>query len=251
MIIWRDRFKAFGIHLTISLLIAALAALLVFFVWYPYPYREISGGRELFAILVTIDVILGPMLTLSIFDRNKSRRALVFDFAVIGLAQLLALGYGLFTVFAARPVHLVFEYDRFRVVHAIDVPREMLPKTPAGIEALPLTGPTVLSVRRVTNEEKADVGMQELAGLPVSARPDFWQPYGKARSEVLQQSKPVSELKARFAAKASLIDQGIKASGRPIEKLRYLPLAGRKEFWTALIDPDDGKMLAAIALDPY
>jgi len=251
MIIWRDRFKAFGIHFLISLSIAALAALLVFGVWYPYPYRDISGGRELFTILITVDVILGPLLTFSIFNRSKSRRALAFDFTAIGLTQLAALGYGLYVVFVARPVHLVFEFDRFRAVHAIEVPEDLLPKTPAGIDALPLTGPTMLSLRRPTRDEKMGTAMAEMAGSPLSARPDFWQPYDMARSEVLQRAKPVSELKARFGARARLIDQGIRASGRPVEKLRYLPLVARKEFWTAFIDQDSGLVVAAIALDPY
>ncbi len=248
---WRDRLKAFGIHFSISLSIAALAGLLVFLVWYPQPYREISGGRELFLILVTVDVILGPLLTLSIFDRKKSRQALAFDFTAIGLTQLAALGYGLWIVFAARPVHLVFEYDRFRVVHAIEIPQELLPKTPAGIEPLPLTGPTTLSIRHATASEKADIVMAELAGVPAATRPDFWQPYEVARSAVLQQAKPVNELKKRFPAQSSLIDRGIDAAGRPADKLLYLPLVGRKEFWTAFIDPETTQVLTAIPLDPY
>lgn len=251
MILWRDRFKAFGIHFSISLLMAALAALLVFHVWYPFPYREISGGRELFLILVSVDIIAGPVLTFLIFNHDKSRRELTFDISMIGLVQLLALGYGLFTVFVARPVHLVFEYDRFRVVHAMEVPAELLPKTPEGIDALPVTGPTPLSVRPITNEESYDVTMAELSGLPVSARPDFWQSYEKARPAMLQRAKPVSDLKTRFADKALLIDQGIKASGIPAEKLLYLPMVARKEFWTALVDPDNGRLVAAIHLDPY
>jgi hypothetical protein len=248
---WRDRLKAFGIHFSISLAVAALAAMLVFFIWYPYPYREISGGRELFLILVTVDVILGPLLTFSIFDRRKSRLALGVDFSAIGITQLAALGYGLWVVFAARPVHLVFEYDRFRVVHAVEVPPALLPKTPPGIDALPLSGPTMLSLRQVKDSEKVDAVMAELAGAPTAARPDFWQPYETERAAVLKHAKPVSELKKRFPAQATLIDQGIAASGRPAEKLRYLPLVGRKEFWTAFIDAETTQVLAAIPLDPY
>jgi hypothetical protein len=248
---WRDRLKASGIHFSISLAVAALAAMLVFFVWYPYPYREISGGRELFLILVTVDVILGPLLTFSIFDRRKSRLALGVDFTTIGITQLAALGYGLWVVFAARPVHLVFEYDRFRVVHAVEVPQALLPKTPAGIDALPLTGPTMLSLRKPTESEKVDTVMEELAGAPVAARPDFWQPYEAERAAVMKHAKPLSELKKRFPAEANLIDQGIAASGRPAEKLLYLPLFGRKEFWTAFIDAETTQVLASIPLDPY
>ena len=66
---WSDRLKASGIHLILSLIIAALAALLVFGIWYPYPYREISGGRELFLLVVSVVVILGPLITLAVFNR--------------------------------------------------------------------------------------------------------------------------------------------------------------------------------------
>jgi hypothetical protein len=48
-----------------------VAAALVFGVWYPYPYREISGGRELFLIVVTVDVIWGHCITLAVFNRTK------------------------------------------------------------------------------------------------------------------------------------------------------------------------------------
>src|SRR6478609_8700249 len=102
---WKVRFKASAIHLGISLAIAVLAAMLVFGIWYPYPYRELSGGRELFLLLVSVDVILGPLITLAIFNRAKPRKELRRDLAVVGLIQLAALGYGLWTVFVARPVH--------------------------------------------------------------------------------------------------------------------------------------------------
>lgn len=251
MIAWKSRLTAFFIHLVFSLLIAGMAALLVFFVWYPYPYREISGGRELFTILVVVDVVLGPILTLSIYNRNKSRQALAFDLSAIGLTQLVALGYGLFTVFDARPAHLVFEYDRFRVVHANEIPTQLLPKTPVGINAIPMTGPTMLSVRPVTAAERADVGLAELAGLPISARPDFWQSYASAGPQIMRLGKPVSDLQTRFPGHSALIADGIRKSGRAADKLRYLPLAGRKQFWTAFIDQDNQQVVAVIALDPY
>lgn len=248
---WRDRFRAFCIHFLISVCLATVAALLVFFVWYPFPYREISGGRELFLILVSVDVILGPLLTFSIFDRRKTRRALTFDFSMIGSAQLLALCYGLWTVFVARPVHMVFEYDRYRVVHAIEVPEELLPRTPPGIVALPITGPTMLSIRAAQGSEVADVTLGELSGTPASARPDFWQPYDAARSLVLKHAKPISELQKRFPSQSTLINHGIESAGRSPEELLYLPLFGRKEFWTALIDKNTTQVLYAIPLDPY
>ena len=119
---WAGRARAAAIHLTISLALAALAGLLVFAVWYPYPYREISGGRELFILVVTVDVVMGPLMTLAVFNLSKPRKELFRDLAVIAVLQIAALVYGLWTVAVARPVHLVFEIDRFRVVHSIRDP---------------------------------------------------------------------------------------------------------------------------------
>mgnify|MGYP002144062886 CR=1 FL=1 len=38
---------------------AALAAGLVFGLWYPGAYRLMSGGRELFLLVTSVDVVLG------------------------------------------------------------------------------------------------------------------------------------------------------------------------------------------------
>ena len=69
--LWKSKFKTAGIHLGLSLGLAVLAALLVFYIWYPYPYREISGGRELFLLVVAVDVILGPLITLSVSNHRE------------------------------------------------------------------------------------------------------------------------------------------------------------------------------------
>ena len=47
----------------------------------------------------------------------------------------------------ARPVHLVFELDRFRVVHRAAVDDALLARAPAPLAAMPPTGPTLLAVR--------------------------------------------------------------------------------------------------------
>lgn len=249
---WRDRLRASGIHLGISMTIGLLAALMVFLVWYPWPYREISGGRELFLILISVDVILGPLITLMIFNRSKPRSELVRDLSIVGLIQLSALAYGMWTVFAARPVHLAFEVDRFRVVHAIEVPTELLDQAPEGLRSLPLFGPTLVAVRpfRSANEQM-EATMAALQGLQLGARPDLWQSYADARMNIMLAAKPVTELKRRFGDKSELIDQSVKATGRSPESLMYLPMVGRKTFWTALLEPSTAEVVGFIELDSF
>ncbi len=252
MNIWASKFHAFSVHLALSLLVAALAAALVFWLWYPPPFRALSGGRELFLLVAVVDVVMGPLVTLVVFNPKKLRREKWLDFSVIGVLQLAALGYGLSTIFDARPVHAVFEYNRFRVVHANEVPPELLSRTPAGITALPLTGPTWLSLRPLVGGEVVEYTMQAMGGIAVSARPDLWQPYDAGRQAIVAAAQPASGLVTRFPGDAALIHEGIARSRRGVDELRYLPIQGRKGVvWTVLLDAETAQPLAFVAVDSF
>jgi hypothetical protein len=240
---WKGRLHASGIHLGISLSIAALAAAVVFGLWYPYPYREISGGRSLFLLVVFVDVVMGPLITLVIFNRTKPRRELMTDFLVVGLLQLAALSYGLWTVFVARPVHLVFEYNRMAVVQAIDVDPELLSKAPRELQTLPMTGPTAIALRPFKNAaEQMDATIAAMGGAPLPARSDLWQPYRDSVADIL---------KERFPSQASLIHQAIESTGKTVAQLRYLPLLSRNDAWTVLLDATTAEPAGFIPLDSF
>lgn len=252
MVKLKERLKASSIHLGISLCIAVAAAVLVFTAWYPWPYREVSGGRELFLILVTVDVILGPLITLAIFDRRKPMRELVMDLAVVGCIQLAALAYGLWTVAVARPVHLVFEIDRLRVVHAIDIPEELLAAAPPGIKPEPWTGPTLLAVRPFRDaREQADATLAALQGVQLGARPDLWQPWAAARARVLAAAHSVQALKHKLPAQASLVDAAMQRAGLDAAHTLYLPMISRKTAWTAFLDPQTAEIVGFAPLDSF
>ena len=227
-------------------------AWLVFGLWYAYPYRDISGGRELFMLVIAVDVVMGPLITLMIFNRTKPRRELVLDLVVVGLLQLAALGYGMWTVYAARPVHLVFEYHRMAVVHAADVDAATLSQALPALQVLPMTGPTLLSLRPFKDaNEQYDSTMSAMNGIPQAAQPTLWQPWETARADILKESRPVAELKQRFGAQAALIDSAIAAAARPAEGLRYLPLLARKQGWTVLIDAQTTAPVVFLPLDSF
>lgn len=249
---WKLRLRASGIHLGISLFIATLAAVLVLGFWYPYPYREISGGRELFLLLIAVDVVIGPLITLVIFNNAKPRRELIMDFTIVGFLQLSALTYGMWTVYVARPVHLVFEYSRMSVVHAIDVDADMLRKAPPGLQKLPLTGPTVIALRPFKNEaEQLEATIAALNGMPLAIRTDLWQPYETSKADALKEAKPATQLHTRFPDQTAQIDQAIAATGRPATDLRYLPLLSRKAAWTVLLDAHTAEPLGFLPLDSF
>jgi hypothetical protein len=244
------RLRAFAIHLGVSAVVVALAAWLVFAVWYPFPYREISGGQELFLLVVGVDLVLGPLMTLLIFNRNKTRPHLAMDLSVIGLLQVAALCYGLWSVFVARPVHLVFEYHRMAMVHAVDVAPELLVKAPKGLQELPLTGPTLLSLRPLAaGAEEFESTMLAMAGIAQAAQPVLWQPYESARNDILKAAKPVAELKARVEGVDEAIDKAIRRTGRQADELSYLPMLSRGRTWTVLIDSATAQPVDFLAID--
>lgn len=248
----KERLLALGIHVFISLTVAALAAAVVFLVWYPYPYGEVSGGRELFFILMGVDVVAGPLLTFILYRSHKPRRELVIDLGLVGLLQMAALAYGLWTVAMARPVHLAFEYTQFRVVHAVDVPPELLKKAPADLQAMPWWGPTPLSLRAFTSEaEKMDATMAALNGLQLGVRPDLWQNYDAGRAQVLAAGKPLAALKAKFPQHASSIEAVCASVQRDEDSLAYVPMVARKVFWTVVIDAKSADILGFLPIDSF
>jgi len=60
-------------------------------------------------LVLIVDVCLGPLLTLAVFDPKK--KELKRDLSIILLIQLSALFYGIYTVSVARPAYIVFAVD--------------------------------------------------------------------------------------------------------------------------------------------
>ena len=245
--------RAAAVHFLASMLVALLAATVVFGLWYPYPYRELAGGRELFLIVVAVDVVCGPLLTLVLFNPRKSRRELFLDLSLVALVQLAALGYGLYTVAQARPVYLVFEVDRFQVVSAADVQPGALKPEVGGLHDLSWTGPSIIGVRDPRNPEEKlhslDLSMQ---GLEPSARPDWWQAYELSKPQVLKMVKPIDALREKQPSAASLINQAIAESGKGESALGWVPLTSFKSTsWVAFVDLSTAEVLAFAPVDGF
>ncbi len=100
---------------------------------------------------------------------------------------IAALVYGLHTVFVVRPVAMVFEVDRLRLVTASDVPAEDLLLARPPYDRLSWTGPSLLGARApVPGPEHTDALFKALraptsavgrsSGSPTSSRsPPRWR----------------------------------------------------------------------------
>lgn len=235
-------FKASILHFSCSLVVAAMAAWLVFGLWYPFPYRELSGGRELFLLVVSVDVVCGPLLTAVLFNPKKPRTEMVRDLGMVALIQLGALGYGLWTVWEARPLFLVQEVDRFKVVNAPALEDDALQSLNEVLKPKFWDGPKVVAIRQPKDiKEKNMVMFSALSGgRDYGERPDFYVPYaGDAALRSLQKAVPLTSFLERHPEHNSDGQKMAKAAGVPVGKLVYLPVVGRQEWVAVLNDRAD------------
>lgn len=247
---YRFRAKASALHFCLSLLVAALAATLVFWLWFPWPYRVISGGQELFWLLTSVDVVLGPLLTFAVFDAAKGRRHLQRDLAVIVLLQLAALTYGLHTVYQVRPIALVFEVDRFRVITPNDVHLPELPMAPEQYQRLPLTGPWILGTRAARDgRESTDALIKGFEGIDVGQRPIFWQPFELSKADALKRARPLAALMTRYPARAAAVEAALREAGVRAEEAKFLPVVARRD-WVAVLTAN-GDVATFLPLDGF
>ncbi|MDH5480477.1 MAG: hypothetical protein OEX11_06940, partial [Nitrosomonas sp.] len=103
----KSKFKAAGIHLSISSIIFLILAYFIIFEWYPFPYFTADGGWQGIRIIALIDLVLGPLMTLIIFNPHKSLREIRFDLGTIAFIQISVLMWGIYTVHNERPAAVI------------------------------------------------------------------------------------------------------------------------------------------------
>ena len=113
------RKQAFLTHLSVSMAVFFVLLYLIIFKWYPSYYFHIDGGYRGMATLFFVDVVLGPGLTLLVFKPGKPR--LKFDMSVIIVLQIVALTWGLKSVFFERPALTVFYDGKFSCMNHSEV----------------------------------------------------------------------------------------------------------------------------------
>lgn len=257
MVTWqrtRAALVAGAVHLLFSAVVAALSAWLVFRVLYPAPLDRLVGGREIFYILITVDLICGPLLTTVVFDRRKGARKLALDLGVIVLMQCAALAYGLYTVVQARPIFMAFEGDRFRVVRLADIDPAEMDKAPPQFRHPDLSGPKLLGVRlaKSTDKDFPESIRLSLEGLHPAFRPERWLEFDTQRTEVGAAARPLSVLAAHYASEAGMIEAAVSRVGLPKEQLGFLPLIGpASDQWVAVVSLHDGEPRTYLPLDGF
>lgn len=238
-----SRWQAAGTHFLICLVIAAAVVALMLGVWYPGPLFEAAGGTGMLYILVGVDVILGPLLTLIVFKSGK--RGMKFDLAVIGLLQIAALIYGVYILFLARPAFIVFVKDRFELVTAVELePDELAKAKYPQFRAPGWTGPQLAAADAPADpKERSKLLDAALAGFDLQHFPRYYVPYAERTKDVLAKAETVARLRVSEPVSAKVLDAYLASSGVSEDEVRVLLLRTRFAWIVVLLDPKSAQPL--------
>lgn len=112
--------KAVLWHLALSAVLTIGLAIWLLSHWFPAPYSFAAGVLTGLLIVASVDLCLGPLLTLLLIHSKKSVRENLLDGLLVAFLQFSALGYGLWQVSLARPAAVVFWQDSFYLVKAFN-----------------------------------------------------------------------------------------------------------------------------------
>ncbi|WAJ38425.1 type IV pilin accessory protein [Pseudomonas sp. GOM7] len=239
------RLKAFSLHLGLSGVIALLALFVVFKLWYPNPLHAAVGVTHVFLLLLLVDVILGPLLTLLVFKERK--KTLVFDLSVIAVLQLSALSYGLWTVAEGRPAWLVFNTDRFDLVRVLDIDARKLDQAAPEFRQPSWLGPRWVAATPPDDSAARNELIFESVqgGSDVPQRPELYLSLADSSKRIKERLYPLSELQRFNSA-----DEIQSAISQWPEADAWLPLMAGTPM-VVLLRKETAEVVAVVDLRPW
>ncbi|MDR6678933.1 hypothetical protein [Pseudomonas oryzihabitans] len=239
-------------HLLCSLLVATIIGACIFYLWFPSPFLELLNGRELLTLVIVVDTISGPIITLITYNPDKSNKERTQEIITIVIVQLTLLLYGTYKTLENRPLFLAFEGDMIRVVRYADI-EESPQKLKKTLQYASLLSPTPIGVilLKPTDPGYVDSIKKALQGTPPSFRPDRWIAYEKQKEIAAKKAISLEKIKNSNQEKIA-IENWLRENKADKSTTGYLPLVtGENSSWIAIINKDDGHIMGYLPIDGW
>ncbi|MGB5705368.1 MAG: hypothetical protein WBM41_00940 [Arenicellales bacterium] len=243
------RIKAFLIHLGISLLILAALLYVIVFIWYPPPFFAKDGGWQGVRLITGVDLVLGPMLTLAVYNTRKGLRKLKFDLLVIAIIQFSSLAVGCWIVADQRTALVTFSNNRFVSMSQSQVTDSGV--TEQVLASLQDQRPPMAYVALPDDQaERARVVMENLGGEPLFKRGDLYEPLTlENRLKIVEQGYDLSLVAKLSDELSKIVGDFFKKSGVTSERVVALPLYCRYGVLSLVLDQENGEIIDTIAIN--
>jgi signal transduction histidine kinase len=239
-------------HLWPSLLVLAIIAGMILFIWYPYPFLQFKDTGKFSLMLVLSAGFIGPAMTWLFYRKGKSKRALAFDLIVILLIQTAAFAWGGYALYQNRPYFMVFTVDRFEVLTMRDV--DLATITDSKLLNKPLAGPILLYASMPAEPQAFQKFIKEVMfeGKPdLQFRAEFWSLYAEKQQLSLSPAQSLETLRSARPESLQAIDKLVKNNGGDINRLKYVPGMAQNGQFAAILDADSGEVIDTLVIDPW
>lgn len=231
------RWSASGLHLAISLLVGLLFVAVLRLLWFPGPFFSVSGATGLLSILVPVDVVLGPLLTLLVFKAGKP--SLKFDLTVIALLQASALAYGAWVIAESRPAYVVFFGNQLHVVRSTDLAENKPWQAP-------LAGPVWVGIPAdgALAAELEDAMGMAMGKTPMTLDVERYESFGSFSEQFSSALKDVASIQPADAV--ATLRAELAAHDLDEAAVKVLPVTVRDQRMTAVFSLDGEALLAIV-----
>ncbi|MEE8057119.1 MAG: hypothetical protein V3T17_04700 [Pseudomonadales bacterium] len=181
-----NRWQAFMIHLGISAAIFIVLLAIIVVIWYPGVFIHLGGWQGI-QIVAVVDLVLGPLLTLIVF--NPVKKSLPMDLSIIAAIQIACLGYGVWVVEQQRPFAQILLDDTLFVIPKADyIEREIDLDILANI---PGPSPKLIMLDLPNDHTMIAVKLVKdlFSGNPLQYHTDLYLPITTANENSLHQEK--------------------------------------------------------------
>jgi hypothetical protein len=245
-----NRFQASAVHLTCSAIIVGLFLGLTFFVLYPAPLFQVEGAKLPIQIMLGVDIVLGPLLTLVVFKPGKP--GLKFDMAMIIAVQLSAFIYGASVVISERPAVVSFAVDRFVVIAAAETEEMPMDKIDTGQVKLKAIGPTYVYAEMPDNAMEEDLMFGALEGKPdLERRPEFYRDFHANIAQNFNKAMDLQKYVEKYKDSREEVENYLKESGKSYEDIAAFPVAGKHHDMVIVVDKQSKQLAGYIDIYPW
>ncbi len=219
-----SRYTAAFYHFLISFVVFIFLAYLVLFEWHPGFFYTIDGGWEGMRIIIGVDLVLGPLLTLVVFKAGKP--GLKFDLAAIGTFQAACLVAGMFVVYSERPLFFVYYDQHFYSSSQDTYSRYGQPIPETSIYGSKTPVPVIAKVPEDPLEEASLRELLYQDQLPLWVYPRTYTPLeGEELAGILDEAYAIEHIRERDVN--NNLDAWIEKHGGNVDDYAFFPVHSR------------------------
>ncbi|MCO1333668.1 hypothetical protein MO867_04860 [Microbulbifer sp. OS29] len=172
-----NRWSAFFLHLIVSFLIFLVLSSIIRFVWFPGFLFEVDGGLQGITLIAGVDIVVGPILTLLIF--NVAKKELSRDMLIIAVMQFACICGGMAVVEHSRPIAVVFLDGKYVTVnrHSFEQSRMDMPGFDSFISGF---GPAWVYVNLPDDSKDVIIQAWSFFGRNIATNTELYEPYENA-----------------------------------------------------------------------